>query len=141
MPSETRYPFPGDSPVVRARRIANAYRHDLQKADPDACARRDAQILGWGERWVVPEAVIYKDDDWITAAQAADLACVSADTIGQLRRRGRLMGVRRADGKGYEYLAGDIYALNWGRSRQSATPTDSINVADTRAPKSRPAAQ
>jgi hypothetical protein len=139
MPSQARYPFPGDSPVVRARRIANAYRHDLQAADPDACARRDAQIVGWGERWAVPEAVIYKDDDWITAAQAADLASVAADTIGQLRRRGRLKGRPRTDGKGYEYQARDIYNLNWGRSRQSATPTDSINANDTRAPTSRPA--
>lgn len=131
--SGNQWPFLGDSPVARARRVAQAYRLALSKADPHACNELDGRISGWGERWVMPYAVTYAEDQWITPGQAADMAAVSVATIATLRRRNRLTGRQR--GKRWEYRAGEVIAAftnirarNGGKHR---TP-DTIRANGTR---------
>jgi hypothetical protein len=106
----TAWPYPGDSPLARARRIANAYRAALEDADPAACHRLDTLAKGWGETWVAPAVVTYDLDDWLTPAEAAELAAVSTATLRTWRHRGRLTG-RQGDDGTWLYLAHAVLAL------------------------------
>jgi hypothetical protein len=103
------WPYPGDSPLARARRIAQAYREHLMVADPDACTRIDAQLREWGEAWMVPRTIVCDLDDWLDPADAADLVCVTVATIRQWRGRGRLAG--RHTRNGWRYRARDVIAV------------------------------
>lgn len=100
------WPYPGDGPVARARRVAHAYRERLLAVNPDECARLDAAMAQWGQRWAMPRVVTVDVDDWLPLADAADLAMVAPATLRQWRRRGKLAG-RRTD-EGWEYKARDV---------------------------------
>lgn len=134
MGCKRRWPFPGDSPLVRSRRVALAYRHGLELADREALAALDRRVNSWGETWATPNVVTYGDSDWITTAQAAELACITPAGIGALRRRGRIEGRPRSSGRGYEYRAGEIYALLSVRRRQHPTVTDTITDSGSSLP-------
>lgn len=104
------WPYPGDSPVARARRIALAYRQAALGEDPSvAVARLDAKCQEWGEGWVTPKLALFEPDDLITVQQAAELVSVHPDTIGALRRSGRLPG--RMINRKWWYLARDVSAV------------------------------
>jgi hypothetical protein len=85
------WPFPGDSPVVRARRVALAYRARLAEVDPAGCALIDKRVNRWGQSWAAPSEH-FDLDDWISARDAARLASVQVSRIGKWRRAGRLPG-------------------------------------------------
>jgi hypothetical protein len=104
------WPYPGDSPLARARRIAHAYRARLRPADPEACAELDDLMARWGETWAVPTIDLHDLDAWLTPAEAADFACVRPAQLRDWRRRGRLTGRQRHDGT-WEYQARDVLQL------------------------------
>lgn len=104
-----RWPYPGDSELARARRVAQAYREHLHTANPTLCAAVDETMVGYGETWVVPHLVTCELDDWLTVTQACDLAAVKPATLRQWRARGRLSG-ELVDGE-WMYLARDILAV------------------------------
>lgn len=105
------WPWPGDTQLARARRVAHAYRARLLEAAPDACAELDALMHRWGQAWAIPKLLtVAHADDYVTAAEAADLACCTLDRIRQLRQSGRLPGERISERK-YRYRVGDIMAL------------------------------
>lgn len=99
----TAWPYPADSPTARARRIAQAYREALNVARPDLCAQLDAAMNGYGETWIAPAPVIHDLDDWLTPAEAADIAAIGVDGIRALRHRDRLQGTLTSDGWRYRY--------------------------------------
>lgn len=102
------WPFPGDSPIAQARRIARAYRAAALAADPvGEVGRLDGQCAGWGQGWVAPSMVLHDLDDMLTPQQAADVAAVRVATIRQLRLRGRLAGVK-APGGSWRYRYRDV---------------------------------
>lgn len=103
------WPYPGDSPLARARRIARAYREHLAVANPQICTQLDATCIDWGEGWVAPRVLRYDLDDWLSPADAADIAAVSMASIRKMRARGRLHGRRTA--QGWQYRARDVLAL------------------------------
>jgi hypothetical protein len=113
--------YPGDSPLVIARRVAGAYRARLAREAPDACAELDAQMVRLGQTWAVPRLLHFDLDDLLSPAQAAELAAVQPDTIGQLRRAGRLPGTL-VDGVWY-YLARDVLALSTHTRRRRTSGT------------------
>ena len=113
------WPYPGDSPIARARRVAHAYRARLHTVAPDVCAQLDAAMSEWGQHWVVPRVVSYDPDTWLSPAQAADLGGVEVDTVRQWRLRGRLKG-RYKQGK-WQYRAGDIVALTKHKRTRTST--------------------
>lgn len=104
-----RWPFPGDAPVVIARRVAQAYRSIALAAHPAACGKLDAKMADWGVRWIVPRVVTADPDDWLPSAQVADLAAVDPASVRQWRRRGRLTG-RKVGGR-WEHRVRDVLAL------------------------------
>lgn len=103
------WPYPGDSPVARARRVAHAYRARLHLADPQQCADLDATMRGWGQTWAVPTVVTYDLDDWLSVAQAAEVGAVSPAMLRVWRHRGRIIG--RQQGRVWFYQARDVVAL------------------------------
>lgn len=104
------YPFAGDAPIARARRVAQAYRAALDKVDHGTCAQIDAACIGWGESWVAPRLLTYDLDDMLTPRHAAEVAHVSLSALRDLRRRGRLVGVK--DDRGvWRYRARDVLAV------------------------------
>lgn len=118
-----QWPYPGDSPNARIRRVAHAYRATLEVYAPLACRDLDQRMIGMGQQWVVPSMITVDPDQWLTPAQAADLLCVEVDSLRQLRRRGLLTG--RRNGKHWEYQAREIesaFARPRGRNR-SVTDT------------------
>jgi hypothetical protein len=130
----SKWPFPGDSTVVRARKIAWAYRalaEEMLKghpdADPNAVADLDARFRSWGERWPAP-VVSYDPDELVDPDEAADITGLAAGTISALRRRGRIKGHLRG-GKQYLYLVRDLHRLSSEvRSRKDRrTVTVSVN--------------
>ncbi|MCP2168120.1 helix-turn-helix domain-containing protein [Goodfellowiella coeruleoviolacea] len=91
------WPWPEDSTLDRARRVAGQYRESLSKVDPDECARIDAAVIRLGQGWVVPQPVTADMDDLLTVDQAAEYAGVRLRTIDEWRRRG-LVVVTTPDG-------------------------------------------
>ena len=64
------WPFPADTPLERARRIARLYREALLNADLDLCHHLDAQSEHLGEGWIRPlETDIADLDETFTAAE------------------------------------------------------------------------
>ena len=104
-----RWPFPGDSPAARARKIALAYRAALEAIDPKTAGELDERFRSWGERWPAPVRS-YNDDEWVTADEAGDLIGISGGTISSLRVRGRIDG--KFDGKRYLFLVIYVYKLS-----------------------------
>lgn len=105
----TCWPWPGDAPIARARRVAIAYRARLYEVDPGGCGELDRQVRAAGEGWAVPRAVAYDPDEWLTPAVAADLAGISVPALARLRRTGRISA--RYTGRGHRFLASDVAAL------------------------------
>jgi hypothetical protein len=95
----TSWPYAGDSPVARARRIARAYRAQLEHLDPDGCIVLDRQFVGWGEKWMVSRPVTYALDDWLTPAEVADFCATSTSNLRRLRLAGRIKGVQDEAGQ------------------------------------------
>lgn len=130
--TQPAWPYPGDGPTARARRVAHAYRATLQNLVPKACQALDDRMRSMGQHWVVPHRVAIEPDEWVSAADAAQLACVKLDAIRQMRHRGRLTG-RKLGGR-WEYQVRDI--LNaFAKSRSRNRPvTDTLTTNGTRMP-------
>jgi YD repeat-containing protein len=114
------YPYPGDAPLVKARRIARAYREAGLTDDPKAeVARLDALCVQWGQTWIAPAVVVHDLDDMLTPAEAADVAAVGIAGIRQLRLRGRLAGEKNRDGQ-WRYRYRDVLnVISVTHSRES----------------------
>lgn len=112
-----QWPFPGDTPLVRARKIAHMYRAALGAANPQMRDQCDATAVGYGETWAVPRLLTASDDDLLPPAQAADWLCVSTARIRGLRLSGRLPGVQV--GGEWRYRVADLRALQTATRRRS----------------------
>lgn len=115
-----RWPHPGDSPIVRARKCAWAYRAALESAGrQDLVAELDNRFMDWDERWVAPVGR-YEPTDWVTAKEAGELLGVSDGTISKNRMNGRIKG--RKVNQTYFYLVTDVYALSDSVRRRKTSP-------------------
>lgn len=111
------WPWPGDSPLDRARRVARTYRDALQRADPRACDQLDARCRELGQNWTVPKPMTFGTDDLLDLDEVADMCDVKPDTVRQWRRRG-LPTVDTPDGTRYQVA--DVLAYHAGRRRRRA---------------------
>lgn len=109
------WPFPGDNPLVRARKIAHMYRARLRALDVAACDEADATAAMFGEDWAVPRVVTVEDDDLLRPSDAADFLCTSTANIRRLRLAGRLKGIETNDG--WRYQVAELRALQQKRQR------------------------
>lgn len=114
------WPYPGDSPLARARRVARAYREHLHQVDPLRCNEVDEQMAGWGQGWIAPRVLRYELDDWLSLADAADVAAVERGCLRQWRARGKIVG--RHTTTGWQYRARDVLRLASEVRRRAAPP-------------------
>lgn len=105
-----RWPFPGDLPIARARRVALAYRAKLQELDAGAVEALDSQFIHCGQTWVAQRVVTYDLDDWLTPAQAAEIAATSTANLRRLRRDKKLRGRLGTDGI-WRYQAREVMSV------------------------------
>jgi len=68
-----RWPFEGDRPIDRARRIANSLLAYLDDADREHIVE---QAHRYGEAWLGGSLVVYDDDQAITGDLAAEMLAV-----------------------------------------------------------------
>lgn len=104
-----RWPYPGDSPLVRARKLLHSCRALLHTANPDLGRQFDEMAIGFGETWVVPKLITHDENDLLNPAEAADYLCTSLANIRRLRLAGRLTGHHTRDG--WRYRVADLRRL------------------------------
>lgn len=104
------WPYPGDSPVVRARRVAWMYRLALQHCDPDRCKELDERMRVLEQAWAIPRHTTLDLTDWVDAHEAADIAGISLSGIRKMRAAGYLKGRRQSERK-WEYQVAELLAL------------------------------
>ena len=125
MAANSRWPFPGEPPLVRARRVAHAYRALAADAGADT-TELDNLIKTWGESWAVPRLTTCGPDDMLTASEAGDLLATSAAAINNLRRKGRLPGTKDGNGR-WKYRARDVTALSARPRSRKPRATDTLH--------------
>lgn len=120
-----RWPWPGDTPLDRARRIARSYRDALHVADHHTCAYLDQRARDLGQGWIVPKPLGWDRDDLLTQDEVADMCDVRLATVRQWRHRG-MPTVDTADG--LRYRVADVLDYHAQRRRRRAekhdTPTN-----------------
>lgn len=113
------WPFPADTQLERARRIAQSYRSALKSADPDTCRLLDERAVQLGQGWVMPiESDVVDLDEALTAEQIGELLSVDPRTVRMWGYRGH---IERLDDNGRpRYRFRDV--LDYlARTRQNRT--------------------
>lgn len=119
-PAPSRWPWPGENALARARRVALAYRTALGAQNRGLRDLIDEEMADMGETWVRAEReVTYAGDgmDALTTAAAAELAHVPTYEINRWAcmqwpgEPGRPLLPRfRRQGRSMTYLARDVVA-------------------------------
>ena len=121
------WPWPGDTPLDRARRVARTYRDNLNNLDPALCAQLDQRCRDLGQGWIEPQALAHGPDDLLTAEEVADMCNVQPSTVRQWKHRG-LPVVTTVDGP--RYRTGDV--LTYHSERRVRRANKSVNLDMTR---------
>jgi hypothetical protein len=111
------WPYAADTTLDRARRVAQAFRHALEKAAPAECARLDAQMAAVGQTWVLPAVSTHEPMDLLTADLAAEEMRVARRTIYAWREKG-LPVVETPDGP--RYRVADLHDYLTAQRRRRA---------------------
>lgn len=82
------WPWPADTPLDRARRVASTYRAALEAISPEQCASLDAWAEDHGQGWVAPSPWPYADEDLLTLQEVADACHVELRTVYRWHQRG-----------------------------------------------------
>jgi hypothetical protein len=89
--SKDPWPFPADTPLERARRIAQSYRAALLAIAPEHCHRLDEKAVDLGQGWVRPmESDVVDLDEALTAEQIGQLLSVAPRTVRMWGYRGHI---------------------------------------------------
>ncbi|HEY6116776.1 MAG TPA: hypothetical protein VI172_12535 [Candidatus Dormibacteraeota bacterium] len=80
-PRRGTWPNPADTPLDRARRIAQMYRAHLNQHAPAMAAAVDNTCASYGETWMLEQSDIVDPDAALTTAQAAELVHVTPQRI------------------------------------------------------------
>lgn len=107
------WPWPGDTALDRARRIANSLIVLLPEEEREVWAARAHAI---GETWLGATLLRWTADDIVTTAQAAELVHMRPSTVRKWHSDGHL----RAVGRG-RYRVGDVLDCSAERRRARRT--------------------
>lgn len=77
------WPIAFATPIDIRETVARAYRTGLLNADPELCAKIDAQMLKFGQHWISDMEVRDEPTEEMTTTEAAVYACVHRNTILQ----------------------------------------------------------
>lgn len=114
----TAWPWPHDTALTRARRVALSYRAALRLNNRALCDQVDTALVERGESWVLEAEVTVEPDgmDAITTNEAAKLVHVPPHevrrwaTLKDPRNPGRMLLPRfRRKGKEMTYLVRDVH--------------------------------
>ncbi len=86
----TRWPWPGDTPAERARRIANAMLAMVPEEQRQVAVRHAHEL---GETWLGVEVVMWGPEDIVTTREASTVAHVGESTIRKWHSEGHLVNV------------------------------------------------
>lgn len=75
------WPFPLDTALDRARKVAGMYRSRLRALDVAVCDVLDDTAVSFGEDWMIDKPDLVDPDRELTTSEAADLVQVHPDTI------------------------------------------------------------
>jgi hypothetical protein len=103
------WPFPGDTEVDKARRVAHDYRRELARFAPDLCDRLDEAFHRLGQHWVAPVRAALDLNAQLRAAHLAEYLAgeVTANRISQWGTRGHINRYTDRDGHTV-YRVGDV---------------------------------
>lgn len=104
-----QWPFPEDSAVERARKVAIAYRTTLHELQPEACAKLDERMRYFNQSWVAGFADQWDENDLIPGREVAELLSVTPGAVRHYRLRGHLIGYRTTEG--WYYRIADVRAF------------------------------
>lgn len=123
------WPWPADTPLDIARRIAQSYRTQLANSDPEACETLDRFAVEFGQTWITPAPVHFGEDDIVLAPEAAELAGVTAQVVFQWAYRGH---IQRRPGPGGRtgFRVGDVLD-HVAKTRQKRAATRCVGQAPT----------
>ena len=115
--SQGRWPWPLDSPLDQARKIAGMYRQHLLTANPQLCAHVDDTTRAFGQTWLLERPdIIDPTTEW-TTTEAAHIVGVPVRRIREWAQathpedRTRPLLPRFAmRGRERTYLAADVLA-------------------------------
>ncbi|WP_433568034.1 hypothetical protein ACQP1O_43085 (plasmid) [Nocardia sp. CA-151230] len=99
------WPFPEDTTLERARRIARSYRDALMAIDPAHCEFLDGRAVAVGQAWVCPtqipsDAIVEALDSVLGAKDISLLLGIPANTIYGWASKGLLSrATEDAEGK------------------------------------------
>lgn len=86
-----QWPFPADTSLERARRIAHSYRSALLSVDPEHCRRLDDRAVELGQSWVRPlETEVVDLDQLLSPEQIGELLTVDPRTVRMWDYRGHI---------------------------------------------------
>jgi hypothetical protein len=104
--TQPQWPWPGDSPEDRAKRIALAYRRQLAAVDPLAAVALDDHWACVGAGWVKPATAPLDLDEWLTPGEMADKLHIDPRRMRDWARRNK---IRVLDVRGVrKYCVGDV---------------------------------
>ncbi|MCP3801841.1 hypothetical protein NLX83_21480 [Allokutzneria sp. A3M-2-11 16] len=103
------WPWPADTALDRARRLALGYRAALAEADPQRCAQLDTHAVNFGEAWVNHTPSTLAPDAMLSAVELAEALGVTPERIRKAASRGTID--RFPTSAGPRYRAGDV--LDW----------------------------
>ncbi|WP_433661062.1 hypothetical protein ACQPW1_01960 [Nocardia sp. CA-128927] len=91
------WPFPGDTALQRARKIAGSYRAALYAAAPQRCSELDRRAVELGQGWVAPvelpaHLVEHALDAELSAADIEHFWRIPVSTIRTWASRGLITG-------------------------------------------------
>jgi hypothetical protein len=113
-----RWPFPEDTTLERARKVARSYRALAMAADPAACAVLDERSEERGQGWVVPRADALDLDDLVGVRDLSHLLDVPEKTLYRWGREGKLEKRCAQDGS-LAFLMRDVVDLCAAKRRRA----------------------
>lgn len=75
------WPWPADTLLDRARKVAIAYRTHFHTSNPTLCSVLDDAMREYGQLWVIPDVMVAEPSDDITTREAAARCGVRESTI------------------------------------------------------------
>ncbi|QXU53626.1 helix-turn-helix domain-containing protein [Rhodococcus sp. LW-XY12] len=102
------WPWPADTQLDRARRIAQSYREALLALDAAKCMNLDDRARELGQAWVVPELVTIDENEMLSATDAAALVGVNRSTLYRWVDAGHLVAIYRTNKQRPLFRSGDV---------------------------------
>ena len=85
------WPFPEDTPLERARRIAQSFRSALLSVAPDLCAQLEQRAVDLGQHWVRPMEMSVADlDELLSAEQLGEMFTIAPRLVRLWGYRGHI---------------------------------------------------